>query len=546
MNPLGINIKNVTLRNLVLILAGVMATAMLLLALISITKMATIGSEIEALAERDIPMSSIITRITQHQLEQSVNFERALRFGEEMKRENSAVAHFKHAIETFEKISHTVEEEIKKGEVLAKTAMQGAHSNKEKQEFEHVGKLLKNIEMEHKSFEKHANEAFTLLVKGKVHAAYEMSESIEKEVEKLNAELQELDEEVIKFTEKAVKTAEAEEQSALYMISILSSISIALGIIISLLIVRAISKPLAMMLAAVDDLREGDGDLTYRLPDFGKNEVGKTAASLNGFIERMQDVMLDVSSAVDNISSASMQVSTTAQSLSQAASEQATGIEETSATMEEMNSTIRQNTENSRATDAMSEQASKQAVSGGEAVAETVNAMKDIAGKINLIEDIAYKTNLLALNAAIEAARAGEHGKGFAVVADEVRKLAERSQSAAQEISSLSTDSVAIAERAGGLINEVVPAIQKTASLVQEIAAASVEQENGTQQVNTAIVQMDSVSQQTASSSEELAATSEELNSQAVQLKQLVGYFKLAAGSGQAEPAVDHHEDNLF
>lgn len=110
---------------------------------------------------------------------------------------------------------------------------------------------------------------------------------------------------------------------------------------------------------------------------------------------------------------------------------------------------------------------------GGEAVKETVVAMKSIADKIGIIDDIAYQTNLLALNAAIEAARAGEHGKGFAVVAAEVRKLAERSQVAAQEIGELATGSVEKAESAGKLLDEIVPAINKTSDLVQEITAAS-------------------------------------------------------------------------
>uniref|UniRef100_UPI0005695A53 methyl-accepting chemotaxis protein n=1 Tax=Pseudomonas asplenii TaxID=53407 RepID=UPI0005695A53 len=146
------------------------------------------------------------------------------------------------------------------------------------------------------------------------------------------------------------------------------------------------------------------------------------------------------------------------------------------ASMEQMSASIAQNTENAKVTDGMAGKAAREASEGGQAVRDTVSAMKTIADKISIVDDIAYQTNLLALNAAIEAARAGEHGKGFAVVAAEVRKLAERSQVAAQEISEVARSSVSLAERAGTLLDQMVPSITKTSDLVQEIAAASEEQ----------------------------------------------------------------------
>lgn len=524
----SLNIKDISLRNLVLILVATMTFALIVVSLTATSKMASIGTEIEALAERDIPLTEVITRITAHQLEQAINFERAMRYGENMGRENKAAAHFKQSVTKFEALSLKVEKEVIEGEELAENALHTAHSDAEKAEFEHVLKILKQIEVEHQNYEKHAQQGFELVKNNKLHAAFELAEIIEAEEEKLNHELEQLEEEIVKFTAKAAKQAEADEKTGLVLIRTIAVIAITVSIILSLLIVRAISKPLATMLAAVEDLREGDGDLTYRLPDFGKNEVGKTATSLNGFVERIQGVMSEVSSAVSNIAAASQQVSSTSQDVSQSTSEQAASIEETSATIEQMTATINQTTDNARTTESISEKTSKQASQGGQAVAETVDAMRSIADKINLIEDIAYKTNLLALNAAIEAARAGEHGKGFAVVADEVRKLAERSQTAAGEISEQAINSVEVSERAGKMINDVVPGVEKTAILIKEIAAASNEQKTGTDQVVTAISQMDKVAQQNAAASEELASTAEELNSQAEELKDLVGYFKIA------------------
>jgi methyl-accepting chemotaxis protein len=222
---------------------------------------------------------------------------------------------------------------------------------------------------------------------------------------------------------------------------------------------------------------------------------------------------------------ASEQLSATAQVLSQGASEQAASVEETSASIEEMSASICQNNENAKITGDLATKTAKETVEGGQAVRDTVGAMKQIAHKIVIIDDIAYQTNLLALNAAIEAGRAGEHGKGFAVVAAEVRKLAERSQVAAEEISKLATSSVDLAEKAGALLGTIVPSILKTADLVQEISSASEEQNSGVGQINGAISQISSAVQQNAGAAEELASTSEEVNAQATELQVLMGAF---------------------
>ena len=225
--------------------------------------------------------------------------------------------------------------------------------------------------------------------------------------------------------------------------------------------------------------------------------------------------------------------------------QQAAGVEETTASLHEISASVRQNADSATVTDGIATQAASEALEGGQAVGQTVDAMKSIAQKIGIVDDIAYQTNLLALNAAIEAARAGEHGKGFAVVAAEVRKLAERSQAAAREIGQLAGNSVGLAERAGSLLDEIVPSIRKTSELVQEIAAASAEQSQSVGQIGTAMGQLSKATQQNASASEELAATSEELSGQAEQLQQSVAFFNTTGGAGRHDaPFVERRAPN--
>jgi methyl-accepting chemotaxis protein len=271
--------------------------------------------------------------------------------------------------------------------------------------------------------------------------------------------------------------------------------------------------------------RVEQGDLTRTVNGDYQGQLGDFKDTVNNTIAKLSQTISEVIGAADQLGNASEQISATAQSLSQASSEQAASVEETSASIEQMSASINQNTENAKVTDGMATQASTEAVQGGEAVKETVSAMKSIAGKIGIIDDIAYQTNLLALNAAIEAARAGEHGRGFAVVAAEVRKLAERSQVAAQEIGELAESSVEMAESAGKLLDTIVPSIKKTSDLVQEIAATSAEQSSGVSQINSAMDQLNRITQHNASSSEQLAATSEEMSGQAAQLQELMAFF---------------------
>jgi len=273
-----------------------------------------------------------------------------------------------------------------------------------------------------------------------------------------------------------------------------------------------------------------EGDLTARVALNYEGDFKRLQDSVNSTATKLGDIMERVHEASSLLVNAASQLSATAQSLSQGASEQAASVEETSASMEEMSASIAQNSENAKLTGDIATKTSRESLDGGQAVKETVTAMRQIAQKIAIIDDIAYQTNLLALNAAIEAGRAGEHGKGFAVVAAEVRKLAERSQVAAEEISKLSTGSVALAERAGTLLDSIVPSIQKTSDLVQEITAASGEQNSGVGQINGALSQISQAVQQNAAASEELASTSEEVSAQAMELQSMMEFFTLAQG----------------
>jgi methyl-accepting chemotaxis protein len=307
-----------------------------------------------------------------------------------------------------------------------------------------------------------------------------------------------------------------------------------LSLVLGVAIARLVSKQLGgePNYAAEVVKQVAEGDLTLDIA-VKPGDTDSLLAAMAQMVTTLRKIMGEISSSASSIASASEQVSSSSQSLSQTASEQAANVEETSASVEEISATVSQNTENAKVTDSMASQSAKDAVESGDAVRDMVIAMRKIAEKIGIIDDIAYQTNLLALNAAIEAARAGDHGKGFAVVAAEVRKLAERSQVASQEIGSVASSSVTLAERAGNLLNQMVPSIRKTADLVQEISSASREQNTGLEQINLAVAQLAQTTQVNASASEELSSTAEEMSAQAIELQEMIRFFRIDAGPAQ-------------
>ncbi|WP_299816075.1 methyl-accepting chemotaxis protein [uncultured Roseibium sp.] len=564
----------------IMFVVGTCLAGLVLVAGIGLWQLDKIGTLIDGVANQDIPLTNAVSVITIHQLEQSINLERALRAGVMMEGDDNAHGEFIEARDTFEKYAKKVDQEIVDARGLAGEAAKVAHSEEMKAEFQKVYDAFKLIAAEHKSYDDHALEAFELIETGHMDEALAMQGGIKAEETKLNHELEELVHELEQFTLDAAQTALAAEKLALWSILVISAIIFAASLTFAaILIRRAITRPLSEVVTGINALTSGD--YTTEVKIYAQDEIGAVATAYQTFRDTMvrtreleeeqrqkreaeeerQRALAEASSQfvsnigaiVETVSSASAELQATAQSMSSiaeetssqatsvaAATEEATtNVATVSSATEELSSSIGEI--NSRVSQAstISQQAVDEVAKTEGQMDQLAQTAEKIGDVISMISDIAEQTNLLALNATIESARAGEAGKGFAVVASEVKALASETGKATDNISNLikeiqeqTSTSVASIGEIGGIIariNEtsvdIATAMGQQDAATREIAQNVTEAANGTQAVSENIVSVTQASQETGAAASQVTMAAGELSGQASKLKVEVDSF---------------------
>ena len=333
-----------------------------------------------------------------------------------------------------------------------------------------------------------------------------------------------------------------------------------IALIIVYMVARAMVKPIQTVVSALQNIAQGEGDLTVRLPVHGNDEVTDLSEYFNETIEKigaaiksvgtssntMEEIGTELASNMTETASAVNQISANIDGVKQQAMTQAASVTETAATVEEIVRTIKQlnnSIETQAASVAQSSSSVEQMVANIASIGQTLGKTDDVIrnlttatgdGKATLvtsntvtqkiaeesgslmeassvIQHIASQTNLLAMNAAIEAAHAGEAGKGFAVVADEIRKLAEESSTQGKtitatlktlsgEIETLSDSSKTVEEK----FNAIFTLAEQVKDMSNRLTEAMREQENGSREVLTAIKSINTVTVEVQAGSEEM------------------------------------------
>ena len=349
-------------------------------------------------------------------------------------------------------------------------------------------------------------------------------------------------------------------------------IGMIIGVVVSLLVAffmsRMITHPINEAVHAMEDLAEGEGDLTRRLDEQGKSEIALMAKGFNSFASKVQALVSQVAGSVENLSNVVSDVSNIVDQTQVGSQTQREQTEQVATAITEMTATVQEVASNANLAADSAQQADENAKSGQQIVGETVSSISSLAGEIetganvinklsqdaesigsvlDVIKGIAEQTNLLALNAAIEAARAGEQGRGFAVVADEVRTLASRTQESTTEIESMiaslqeqarsavkaitqgqekAAASVEYASSAGKALNDITDSVATITNMNIQIATASEEQSAVAEEINQNVVNISHVADENAQASNQLATSSQDLAQLAAELQSLVSHFK--------------------
>jgi len=558
-----ISVKKKVIGNSLLLLSMIF-----IISIYSLFTMGQIGKELEAIAEQDIPLTEILTKITEHQLEQAIHFERAVKYGVIIDIDEGAQKHLDREIAAFDKLSARVDEEIIQGEVLSEESMAHASNETNRKEFEHIHQTLKIIEKEHHDFEVHVHQVFKAILAGDRHKAIELSSSIEHEEEQLYGVLEALLTNVEEFTKEAGKRAEQHEISAIWTLGTIVLISLIIGILTSGIISSNIVNRLNKSKQSIATI--ADGDLTHEIIVDGTDEIGHLFISMQTMRVKILEMISDIRSTSLELASASEEVSATMMQTAINIQSQQEETEHISSAMTEMSQAVDEVSRNVIDTSDESNHANSEANNGQSIVQETIDEIQQLSQQIDnasdvvaqleqgnekvntvmdVIKGIAEQTNLLALNAAIEAARAGEQGRGFAVVADEVRTLASRTQESTSEINQIienlqtaakeanavmegskeqSHSAVNKATTAGSSLNTITTSISKIDDMSSRIATAAEEQNAVAKNLDANIGHINEIAMQNAASIEQTTVAGQEIASRAAQLQSLVEQFRVA------------------
>lgn len=433
-----------------------------------------------------------------------------------------------------------------------------------------VSEIAEGFEPAFNSWKASADRVFAQAKNGNVSAAQEIAKS---ETRALFENLRNYFDAVgahadAQAQSRARQAAETGQASSITIIAV-TVVALVVSTVLFVFLLKLIIDSILNIRGQLDNIAQGEGDLTQRIVVEREDDLGKLGNSFNRVLENLQSMIASIQKLTTELGDGATELSRTATENSDGVSRQTDSISMVATAINEMQSAIEEVAGNASRASEVTREAEEKGQNGGRIIRQSSEQVQHLSAQISkavevirqlsedsnnitsvldVIRGIAEQTNLLALNAAIEAARAGEQGRGFAVVADEVRTLAQRTQESTEDIQKMITtlqtgvsDIVSVMEtgsdqaskteelalNAETEIQAILEAMTNIADMNASVASATEEQTQVVEEVNRNITQINDLAEESANRSKAIDGISNSLEGYARELENQTGKFKV-------------------